>query len=187
MCDLIREYNSQESIEAICADGTSVNTGYKTGAIAETERNFEKTLQWLICLKHFNELPYRHVFDELDGGFGTSGPTSFKGEIGQSLSGDIHKKEVVEFDIISSTLPEISVDILKELSRDQKLLYRYAKAIMTGIVPDSLQTQKPGPLNHARWLTLALRAMILYTRTLAPSDALIDNVKCRSSLCGNVV
>ena len=58
VCDLIREYNSQESIEAICADGTSVNTGYKTGAIAETERNFEKTLQWLICLKHYNELPY---------------------------------------------------------------------------------------------------------------------------------
>ena len=77
--DLVREYDSADTIQAVCADGTAVNTGYKSGAIAEAERNLGKPLQWLICLKHCNELPLHHVFDELDVGFGTSGPSFFKG------------------------------------------------------------------------------------------------------------
>ena len=53
--DLLREYNSQETFEAICADGTAVNTVYKTGAIAELERNLGRALYWSICLKYGNE------------------------------------------------------------------------------------------------------------------------------------
>ena len=75
-----------------------------SGAIAEAERNLGKLLQWLICLKHYNELPLRHVFDELDGGFGTSGPTSLKEELGQEVAGDVHKAEVTKFEKIDSTL-----------------------------------------------------------------------------------
>jgi len=48
---------------------------------------------------------------------------------------------------------------------------------MTGVVPDSLKDQKPGPLNHARWLTLALRILIYYTRNGNPSANLIRMVK----------
>ena len=148
--DLVREYDSADTIQAVCADGTAVNTGYKSGAIAEAERNLGKPLQWLICLKHCNELPLRHVFDELDGGFGTSGPTSFKGELGQEVAGDVHKADVIKFEKIDSTLSDIPDDVSGSLSRDQKLLYRYAKAIMHGTVPDNLKDQKPGPLCHAR-------------------------------------
>lgn len=175
--DLVRDYDSADSIEAVCADGTAVNTGYLTGAIAELERNLGKPLQRLICLKHFNELPFRHVFDELDGGFGTSGPTSFKGELGIEVAGDIHLQDVVTFEPVESTLDDIPEDIFKGLSRDQQLLYKYAKAIIVGTVPVSLKDQKPGPLCHARWLTLALRVMILYTRTPSPSEPLIKTVK----------
>ena len=57
-------------MEAIACDGTMTNTEWKTGAVAETERNLGKALQWIICLKHCNELPLRHVFDKLDGGLG---------------------------------------------------------------------------------------------------------------------
>ena len=176
ICDLVRDYDSVDTLEAVCADGTAVNTGYKSGAIAEVERNLGHSLQWLICLKHFNELPFRHVFDELDGGFGTSGPTSFKGELGKAVAGDIHKKDVVKFNPIDSSLQIIPDHILEKLSRDQKLMYKYASAIMTGHVPVSLQNQKPGPLNHARWLTLVLRTMIEYTRDPSPSQTLIKAV-----------
>ena len=161
----------------LVTDGTAVNTGYKSGAIAETERNLGKPLQWLICLKHCNELPLRHVFDDLDGGMGTSGPNSFKGELGQAVAGDVYKEEVAKFDKIGSSLDEMPNDIFEKLSRDQKLLYRYAKAVIFGTVPDNLKDQKPGPLCHARWLTLALRILILYTRTANPSEALKKVVK----------
>ena len=98
VCDLVREYGSADSLHAVCADGTAVNTGYKSGATAETERNLGKPLQWLICLKHCNELPLRHVFDDLDGGMGTSGPNSFKGELGQAVASDVYKEAIVKFD-----------------------------------------------------------------------------------------
>ena len=175
--DLLSEYDSLETLEVISADGTAVNTGYKSGAIAELERNLGRPLYWNICLKHGNELPLRHVFDKLDGGYGTSGPNSFKGDLGMEIAGDIHKNEVVPFEKIEANVDDISEEILADLSRDQKLLYRYAKAIIAGTVPADLKDQKPGPLCHSRWLTLALRLMILYTRKVHPSQALIKIIR----------
>jgi len=46
-------------------------------------------------VSHGNECPMRHVFCECDGGYGTTGPKSFKSPIGQSLtSEDHHLKEI---------------------------------------------------------------------------------------------
>ena len=174
--DLVRSYNSEETLIAVCTDGTNVNTGWKTGAIAELERNLEKPLQRLICLLHANELGLRHVYDLLDGGFGTSGPNSFKGEIGQTLTEELYLQDVVDFAFIHTTLEDIPEDIVKDLSRDQLLLYRYAKAIACGCVPPSLAAQKPGGLNHSRWLTFCILLFILYTRTSHPSIALVNIV-----------
>ena len=92
----------------------------------------------------------RHVFDKLDGGLGTSGPESFKGEIGQALSGDIHEQEVVKFQPVDSSLGDIPESVLADMSRDYVVLYRYVKAIKAGSVSTSLASQKPGPLNHPR-------------------------------------
>ncbi|GBN19245.1 hypothetical protein AVEN_31025-1 [Araneus ventricosus] len=40
---------------AIGCDGTSVNTGWKSGVIRRLELKLCKPLQWVICLPHFNE------------------------------------------------------------------------------------------------------------------------------------
>ena len=45
--DLVREYDSADTIQAVGADGTAVNTGYKSWAIAEAERNLRKPLRRL--------------------------------------------------------------------------------------------------------------------------------------------
>ena len=123
-------------------------TGWKIEAIAELERNLGRALQWLICLLHGNELPWRHVFDLLDGGFGTSGPNSLKVPIGQTLTEELYLKKVVAFAPITTTLEDICEETVKDLSRDQLLLY--AKAIASGNVPPTLAAQKPGGLNHSR-------------------------------------
>lgn len=55
-------------------------------------------------------------------------------------------------------------------------MYRYTKGIAAGNIPDDLASQIPGPLNHSRWLTLALRLLLLYTRTDDPSEGLVKIV-----------
>ena len=142
--------------------------------IAHLERKLQpkRLLIWIVCMAHGNELPLRHLFTHCDGGHGTSGPTSFVGPLGQACCGDVHLGTVVCFVVISTTLPDLEDSVCKDLSRDQKLLYRYVKAIAEGKVPDSLVAQVAGPVNHSRWLTLAIRLMILYTRTSRPTKGL---------------
>ena len=83
--EMLIEHDSVETLEAVILDGTSVNTGWKTGLPATLERhpNIKRKLLWLVCmlLLHGNELDFRHLFCHCDGGYGTSGPDSFKGPL----------------------------------------------------------------------------------------------------------
>ena len=56
--DLIRETESEDTLQAVLAGGTNVSTGWRNGAIVEVERDLEKNLQWLICLLHTNLLRF---------------------------------------------------------------------------------------------------------------------------------
>ena len=175
--EVVAVNNSLETLEAVLCDGTAVNTGNRTGCICFLERKLKRNLLWLICQLHGNELPLRHVFDHFDGGLGTSGPNSFKGPLGQACAVDeIHLTPVVNFAPISSTVPELPQPVIHDLSRDQQLLYGYAKGISSGKLPERLIQQKPGPINHSRWLTLAIRIMIIYTRSEDPRSELIKIV-----------
>ena len=171
MVDTIREFNSQDVIECVLSDGTAVNTGCYNGMIACAERELGKELQWSICQLHGNESPMRHIFNHLDGGRGTSGPNTFNGPMGRSLTqGDVHSKKAVAFKPIKApNLPALPERIVKDLSRDQKLLYEYSIAVDTGDLPTKAAKQKPEPIKHARWLTLCLSALIDYTRDAKPS------------------
>ena len=177
---MLIDHDLVETLEAVILDGTSVNTGWKTGLLATLERhpNIKRKLLWLVCMLHGNELDFRHLFCHCDGGYGTSGPDSFKGPLGQSCArNNIHEMDVVDFRKIPSNLLELKEPVVKQLSRDQNLLYRYIKAIDSGVLPDNLVGQVPGPPCHARWLTLAVRLMILYTRTAVPCCGLNKVVK----------
>jgi hypothetical protein len=82
----IRATNSEDTIRAIGADGTAVNTGCKNGVISLIEKDLNRPLQWIICMFHLNELPLRHLFKMLDGS--TSGPNTYKGIIGSAIEKD---------------------------------------------------------------------------------------------------
>ena len=77
LLDVLAEEKSQDSLLALLADGTAVNTGWKDGCIVHVERDLGEPLTWLICLLHGNELHFRAVFTLADGA-GTAGPDSFK-------------------------------------------------------------------------------------------------------------
>ena len=177
--DVLIENNSETTLEAVVCDGTNSNTGWKDGMLSHLERKLDppRPILRLVCQAHGIELSLRTLFSHCDGGFGTSGPTSFEGPIGKCCAGEVHLKDVVKFDCISTTLPDLDEKVWKDLSRDQQLLYRYVKAISAGDVPEDLARQVAGPINHSRWLTLAIRLMQLYTRTQNPSPGLVQVVK----------
>ena len=77
------------------SDRTAVMTGKSKGFIAPIETLIGRPLQWVICLLHLNELPLRHVFQNLDGI--TSGPDSFSGPICRKLNGAVLEWKVVKF------------------------------------------------------------------------------------------
>ena len=171
LVEVVRDFQSENCLECVVCDGTAVNTGCYGGLIATAEAELNRELQWSICQLHGNECPMRHVFQYLDGGHGTSGPSSFKGPMGKSYTSEnSYAEDPVNFDPIKSpNLPDLPDSVISDLSRDQQLLFRYSKAVDEGIVDPQLAKQKPGGINHARWLTLALTALIDYTRDESPS------------------
>ena len=124
---------------------------------------------------HLNELPFRHLFDAIDGK--TTGPTTFAGEIGKQIKKAVHQLSPVSFQPISGDLRQLSPDIVKDLSADQRYLYEICQAVSTGKVSKELSTRSPGILHHARWLTRANRILRLHVSTSNPSRNLKELVK----------
>ena len=69
-------------------------------------------------------------------------------------------------------MPVLNEDMLNDLSSDQKYLYDIVHTIRSGNASQDLSVRKPGPLNHARWATLANRVCQFYILTDNPSKNL---------------
>lgn len=165
--EVLKCYNSVDSIEALVCDNTSVNTGAVGGAVAHLEKIVKKKLHKIGCCLHLNELPLRKIITDLDGK--SSCGNKLSGPIGSRIDGNIHFKPVVNFEQVESSLQEPPAEIMKDLSNDQQLLLQYVLSISRGHIPTALLYKKAGPCNQARWLTTALRFLILYTRDPEPS------------------
>ena len=85
----------EQKLKIVGSDGTAVMTGKCKGFIALLETLMGRPLQWVICFLHLNELPLRHVFQNLDGV--TSGPDFFSGPIGRQLNDAVSEWKVVKF------------------------------------------------------------------------------------------
>ncbi|GBN05634.1 hypothetical protein AVEN_115887-1 [Araneus ventricosus] len=64
-------------MDSVGFKGTATNTGWKNCAICNIELKIQSLLQWFICFLHFNELPLKHLFENLEGF--TTGSASFSG------------------------------------------------------------------------------------------------------------
>lgn len=154
---------SLEMLQAVGCDGTVVNTGYKGGVIRKLELKCGRSLQWFVCLLHFNELPLKHLFEKVDGG--TTGPTSHSGPIGKMLT-NCENLPVTNFKSMNCSLPTIDKS---ELSTDQKYLFLICEAINSGSCSEEVANLNPGNLSNSRWLTKANRICRLYIATENPS------------------
>ncbi|KAI6653076.1 hypothetical protein LOD99_3912 [Oopsacas minuta] len=157
----------KRQILLVGCDGRNVNVRWKNGSIVNLERMFGRELQWAVSLLHTNELPLRHLFEYFDGK--TSGPNSLSGPISKSLKNKLSKIPVVEFEpIIYNEFPEMTEELIDDLSTDQSYLYRICQACLRGNCTEDLELLEPGPICHSRWLTLACRIAHVYMSTIKP-------------------
>ena len=163
----LKEKISWDTLLAVGCDGTNVNVGKQGGIIRLLEKRLNIPLQWIICLLHMNELPFRHLFLHIDGS--TSGPQTFSETIGKDLE-NCEKRPIVQFQPIPAVLPEVSAE---DMSAEQKYLYRIVLAVTTGEFPIDLGNKSPGKMPHARWLTRVNRIMRLYVSMKLPFENLV--------------
>ena len=169
---LIQDNGSSKSITSLLCDGCAVNTGVNGGIIRRLELYLCRPLQWLICLLHCNELPFKDIFKYLDGI--TQGPGSYSGPIGKKIVGDVHKMPIVKYEAIPGLLKTYTDACIKSLSSDQKYLYFICHAVQDGVLPKdtTLLSRSPGMMHEARWLTKANRIMRLYISEANPTKSL---------------
>lgn len=86
---------------------------------------------------------------------------------------------VVNFQPIKSPVEDMnfSDEVIQDLSSDQRLMYEHIIAISSGNIDLSFAHRRIGPVNHARWLTLAIRLLSAYIHTEIPPENLKILVK----------
>jgi hypothetical protein len=161
LLDYTEESKMQDNLELGSCDSTNTNSGRKTGVMRRLEEALKRNLMRVFCALHTNELPLRHLFEAIDGK--TSGKESWTGPIGKMLSNVMNFPLNPNFKkIIGADIPILTDDVVSDLSADQKYLYKILQVITTGKIPNNFEKYTIGPMNHARWLTLANRACRLY-------------------------
>ena len=165
-----------KTIQAIGGDSTSVNTGWKGGAMAHLEKLLGRKLVWLVCDLHTNELPLRHLITELDGK--TLSNNKWSGPLGQMLD-DATEMEIdskIE-KVEAAPLPSMPIEVIKDLSTDQFYAYKIHEAIRTGNMSARLALLEIGPVNHSRWLTTATRFLRIWCSKHGLRGKNLENLK----------
>lgn len=75
---------SLDELFGICSDGEVTNTGTSGGILRLFEEHLNRPIHWFICLLHFNELPFRHLYDALEKSV-TTGPRTATGVLAKQM------------------------------------------------------------------------------------------------------
>ena len=88
--------------------------------------------------------------------------TTFNGPLGKLYANDCHNLPQKSFSAVENPLEfHFGMKDMDSLISDQRLLYEYTVGISRGKVDPRFASWNIGPLNQARWLTLAIRLMCL--------------------------
>ena len=158
----LKESKQDGNILALGGDSTNVNTGYKGGSIHFLEVYLGRRLVWIICFLHTNELPLRHLIIVLDGP--TNSDNTFSGILGRALQNveDSEYNPTFKSIELGPGLPDLSQEVIDDLSTDQQYGYNMVQCIRDGKVPQQILLLAIGKISHARWLTTANRFLRLW-------------------------
>lgn len=82
-----------DNLIGICSDGEVTNTGTERGILRRFELQLKRPLHWWICLLHFNELPFRNLWNALEKSQ-TTGPRTATGVLAKEIQ-DCHTLQVL--------------------------------------------------------------------------------------------
>ena len=141
------------------------------------EKKLGRKLVWIVCDLHTGELSLRHLIIELDGP--TLSNNKWSGPLGKMLDSATELEINDNFSKIDvgPALPELTDNIIKDLSTDQFYGYMIIKAIRTGVLPDRVAHLKIGPVSHPRWLTTALRFLRIWISRHGLKGKQLQNLK----------
>lgn len=75
---------SLENLIGVCSDGEVANTGTTGGVLRLIECHLGRPIHWFVCLLHFNELPFRHLYNAIEKSV-TTGPRTGTGSLAQMM------------------------------------------------------------------------------------------------------
>ena len=153
----MKKYGVDKTLQFIGGDSTNVNSGIWGRAFQHVEKLLGRPLNWLVCGLHLNELPLRHLIEQLDGP--TKSDTGFSGPLGKALGMVTELRIDDKFKKLNngSDLIDLPAEVVKDLSPDQRYGYEICASIRSGVVPDRLAHLEIGPVNNSRWNTTANR------------------------------
>ena len=144
--------------------------------MAEFKELLQRPCQRFVCILHHAVLPFRHLFEALDGE--TAGPKAFKGPIGKTILENVWKQKLVEFtplqnpELLSliNTIPKVD---FKGLSKDHQHLIMMVKGALTGQLHAKWSEMRIGKVVHSRFSTTQARCLRLFMSTSEPSHELV--------------
>ena len=164
-----------DNLRAISTDGCTKMVGWFTGAHTVLENILGRPLQRLVCFFHHLEKSFEGSFKF--NGFASLSGTSLAEPWRSLISGDIHKKPIVEFDAIENpnllSLLETR-DRSVKLSNDHEIILGLAEVIVTGIKESKYIARRIGPINLARFTTSEARILRCYISTANPQEYLLN-------------
>ena len=181
--DLLNEKGIADKCVVLGGDSTASNTGWKGGSISHLEKLLGHKCHWTICMIHTNELPLRRLIRDIDGP--TASDTNFTGPIGKMLNNVTEMEVNTDFQVLDKEEPLIKLpeNVIKNMSTDQRLAYQLCQSVKTGVISQNLQNVQFGPMNHARWLTTAMRIVYLWTRNHGLSGGILENLEVLVRFC----
>ena len=177
LMDFLSERNiSVSNLVALASDGCEKMVGWINGVHVWLEKTLGRPLQRILCFFHHLENIFGAVFRFY--GSNTTSPTSLAEPWNSLLSGDVHKRPVVDFQIVKN--PELlssinTRDKSVKLSSDHEILLGLTEVILTG-QHNKFVSRKIGPLVHSRFVTKETRLMRCYISEANPGEPLVRMV-----------
>ena len=155
-----------EQVEVCGHDTENTNTGQWAGIIVFLEFLVGRKFERAPCCLHLNELHYRALFTALDGKSSSGG--TWTGPAGKLIP-KLRKKELEfneDFEAIPGTelgaLVKLPEEVVKDLSSDQKFLYKLVDMVKTGVKIPNIEKYEIAGISLARWLTHSSAMILIY-------------------------
>ena len=181
LCESLLEFLSERNISvanlvAVATDGCEKMMGWMNGCHVSLEKHLGRPLQRVLCFFHHLENVFGAVFRFY--GSNTSSPTALSEPWNSLLSGDVHKRPVVDFQVVKNPELLAAIDTRDKsvrLSSDHEILLGLTKVILTG-EHNKFVSRKIGPIVHSRFVTKETRLMRCYISEENPDEPLVRMV-----------